>query len=146
MVNCIYTRLCMYIYTYTHFHILKYLFIYFWLHWVFVAARRVSLVEASGGYSSLPCVGFSLQWLLLLPSMGSRHAGFSSCGSWALECRLRSCGSQAQLLHGIGSSRPRLKPVSPALAGGFLTTEPPGKRSEERRVGKECRSRWSPYH
>ena len=21
-----------------------------------------------------------------------------------------------------------------------------GKRSEERRVGKECRSRWSPYH
>src|SRR3989442_7920862 len=25
-----------------------------------------------------------------------------------------------------------------------LTT--PGVRSEERRVGKECRSRWSPYH
>src|SRR2546425_12914184 len=24
--------------------------------------------------------------------------------------------------------------------------EPPGGRSEERRVGKECRSRWSPYH
>src|SRR2546426_11693091 len=24
-------------------------------------------------------------------------------------------------------------------------TRPPG-RSEERRVGKECRSRWSPYH
>ena len=23
---------------------------------------------------------------------------------------------------------------------------PDGKRSEERRVGKECRSRWSPYH
>ena len=22
----------------------------------------------------------------------------------------------------------------------------PGVRSEERRVGKECRSRWSPYH
>src|SRR2546430_4633003 len=22
----------------------------------------------------------------------------------------------------------------------------PGSRSEERRVGKECRSRWSPYH
>ena len=27
------------------------------------------------------------------------------------------------------------------LATGFNTT-----RSEERRVGKECRSRWSPYH
>ena len=23
---------------------------------------------------------------------------------------------------------------------------PSSKRSEERRVGKECRSRWSPYH
>ena len=23
---------------------------------------------------------------------------------------------------------------------------PNGARSEERRVGKECRSRWSPYH
>ena len=23
---------------------------------------------------------------------------------------------------------------------------PSGQRSEERRVGKECRSRWSPYH
>ena len=25
-------------------------------------------------------------------------------------------------------------------------TDPPMPRSEERRVGKECRSRWSPYH
>ena len=42
--------------------------------------------------------------------------------------------------------------------GLFLSTRPPGapeprdsqlageRRSEERRVGKECRSRWSPYH
>src|SRR2546422_7034747 len=26
------------------------------------------------------------------------------------------------------------------------TAKGPGIRSEERRVGKECRSRWSPYH
>src|SRR3712207_7616818 len=26
------------------------------------------------------------------------------------------------------------------------TDLPVGERSEERRVGKECRSRWSPYH
>ena len=25
-------------------------------------------------------------------------------------------------------------------------TQPDHRRSEERRVGKECRSRWSPYH
>ena len=39
-----------------------------------------------------------------------------------------------------------------AVADGFwlmLAPPPPGEtftRSEERRVGKECRSRWSPYH
>ena len=27
-----------------------------------------------------------------------------------------------------------------------LLMRPAVKRSEERRVGKECRSRWSPYH
>ena len=52
-----------------------YLFIYFWLRWVFPAALGLSLVAASRGYSSLLCAGFSLQWLLLLWSTGSRHAG-----------------------------------------------------------------------
>ena len=47
----------------------------FWLRWVFVAARGLSLVAASVGYSSLWCAGFSLRWLLLLRSMGSRHMG-----------------------------------------------------------------------
>ena len=28
----------------------------------------------------------------------------------------------------------------------FGIDEPLARRSEERRVGKECRSRWSPYH
>src|SRR3989449_10510643 len=30
--------------------------------------------------------------------------------------------------------------------GGVETPYPGEERSEERRVGKECRSRWSPYH
>ena len=55
----------------------------FWLHWVFVAARRLSLVAVSGGYSLLWCAGFSLWRLLLLQSTGSRHTGFSSCATWA---------------------------------------------------------------
>ena len=33
--------------------------------------------------------------------------------------------------------------VAPQTAPIFLSI---GMRSEERRVGKECRSRWSPYH
>ena len=44
------------------------------MHWFFVAVRRLSLVAASGGYYSLQCVGFSLQWLLLW-STGSRVRG-----------------------------------------------------------------------
>ena len=52
-----------------------FLFIYFWLCWVFVAVCGLSLVAVSGGYSSLRCAGFSLWWLLLLRSTGSRHAG-----------------------------------------------------------------------
>ena len=81
------------IYVSTYF--LFYLFIYFWLSWVFVAVRGLSLVPASGGYSSLRCAGFSLQWLLLLRSTGSRRAGFSSCGLRALDHRLSSCGARA---------------------------------------------------
>src|SRR3989449_8529632 len=33
-----------------------------------------------------------------------------------------------------------------AALAGALALEPAVLRSEERRVGKECRSRWSPYH
>src|SRR5258708_32509737 len=32
------------------------------------------------------------------------------------------------------------------LAAGMPATRPLRLRSEERRVGEECRSRWSPYH
>ena len=60
-----------------------FIYLFIWLRWVFVAARGLSLIAASGGYSSLWCAGFSLQWLLLLWSTGSRHAGFRSCGTQA---------------------------------------------------------------
>ena len=56
---------------------------YFWLRWVFIAVCRLSLVVVSRGYSSLRWEGFSLWWLLLLRSAGSRRAGFSSCGTQA---------------------------------------------------------------
>ena len=57
--------------------------IYFWLCWVFSAACGLSVVMASGSYSLLCWAGFSLRWLLLLQSTGSRHLGFCSCGTWA---------------------------------------------------------------
>ena len=56
----------------------------------------------------------------------------SSCGLQALERRLSSCGARAQLLRGMWDlPGPGIEPVSPALAGGFLTTVPPGKPPPE---------------
>ena len=52
-----------------------YFFIYFWLCWVFVSVRGLSLVAASGGHSSSRCAGLSLSRPLLLQSTGSRRAG-----------------------------------------------------------------------
>ena len=40
--------------------------IYFWLCWVFVSVRGLSLVVVSGGHSSSRCAGLSLSWPLLL--------------------------------------------------------------------------------
>ena len=50
-------------------------FIYFWLLWFFVAVHGLSLIVANAGCSLLWGMGFSLGWLLLLWSTGSRCAG-----------------------------------------------------------------------
>ena len=64
----------------------------------------------------------------MLWSTGSRCTGFSSCGSRALERRLGSRGVRARVLYGMRDlPGTGLKPVSPALAGSFLTTVPRGK-------------------
>ena len=57
------------------FFFLIYLFIYFWLCWVFISVRGLSLVAASGGHSSSRCAGLSLSRPLLWRSTGSRRAG-----------------------------------------------------------------------
>ena len=98
-------------------------FFFFPLKFLFLLAvlglccsHGLSLVEVSRGYSSLRCVGFSLLWLLLWLSTGSKCVGFSllwlllwlstgskcvgfgSCSSRALERRLSSCGAAAVLV------------------------------------------------
>ena len=91
-----------------------YLFIYCWLHWIFVAACRLSLV-VSRATLLLGWMGFSRPWLLLWQSTDSRHAGFSSCGP------------QTLLLRGTWDCPRPGTEQSPALAGGFLSTIPPGQ-------------------
>ena len=93
--------------------------IYFWLPWVFAAPHGLSLGAASGGCSlvagsRLPQPWSSgsrvcwLQWLQHVDSAVVAHGLSCPHGTWNLP-------------------RPGIEPVSPTLAGGFLTTRPPGK-------------------
>ena len=56
----------------------------------------------------------------------------SICNSWNLENRLSSCDAWAYLIcckwYLPG---PRIEPMSPAMADGFFTTEPPGKHRRQ---------------
>ena len=95
-------------------------------------------------------------FILFIAVLGLRFCAraFSSCGKWGplfiavrgpltivaslvaehrlQTCRLSNCGSRAQLLRGMRDlPRPGLEPVSPALAGRFSTTAPPGKPFHE---------------
>ena len=101
--------------TFFFFNFYLFIYIYFWLCWVFVSVRGLSLVAVSGGHSSSRCAG-----LTAAASLVAEHR---------LQMRrLSSCGSRAQLLRGMWDlPRPGLEPVSPALAGRFSTTAPPGK-------------------
>ena len=85
-----------------------YVYIYFWLCWVFVAAGfspvSVSRVCSSCGVQA------------------SYYGGFSCCThASVVEARgLNSCGAWTQLLHGKWDRpRPGIEPMSPALQSGL---------------------------
>ena len=86
-----------------------YLFIYLWLCWAFSSCgKRGPLFIAVRGP------------LTIAASLVAEHRLQTR--------RLSNCGSWAQLLRGMWDlPRPGLEPVSPALAGRFSTTAPPGK-------------------
>ena len=69
----------------------------------------------------------------------SRHQGL-----------MHACGHDLHVAGLVGAAR-ILHELRDELEGDVVFMfqpgeEGPGGRSEERRVGKECRSRWSPYH
>src|SRR3712207_6939304 len=61
-------------------------------------------------------------------------------------CALPISGRPARRRSGAAARRARPGPAGPARASPPRTRSARHARSEERRVGKECRSRWSPYH
>ena len=94
-----------------------YLFIYFWLCWVFLSVRGLSLVAASGGYSSSRCAGLSLSRPLLLRRTGSRRAGSAIVAhgpSRSAACGiLPDQGSNPRPLHWQADSQPLRHQGSP---------------------------------
>ena len=101
------------------------IYFFLWRCWVFGALRAPL---------HLQCAGFSL----LLQSTGSRACeGCSICRMWAQWLRCMGLAAPWHL------SRPEFKPISPVWAGGFFTTEAPGKPGNytEERKKKEKRTK-----
>ena len=73
---------------------------------------------------------------LIAPALAAWLSGFRSCFTAPVWNRVLVLVAGAVLA-------PGKRTVTQALRVMGLADKP---RSEERRVGKECRSRWSPYH
>ena len=97
-------------------------FIYFWLHWVFLAAS-LSLVGRSRGYPVAVLCGFLIVVVSPVVEHGLQHLQLA--GSRARAQSLWPVGVAAP--RHVGSSWTRDWTISSALAGGFLSTGPPGK-------------------
>ena len=114
----------------------------------------------------LRCAGCSVRWLLSLWSAccsvrwsraarAAQCGGFSRCGARAAFAasigasvvaapELKSTDSVV-VAHGLSCSglwglpRPEMEPMSLALAGGFFTSEPPGKPSHSGVLQADCK-------
>ena len=79
-----------------------------------------------GEQGLLPSRGAGL--LLAVASLVAEHGLYDAQASTVAALGLSSCGSWAQLPCGMWNlPGPGIESVSPALAGGFLSTGPPGK-------------------
>ena len=83
-------------------------------------------------------------WLLWKLTGGRVHATDATNASRTLCLDLRTVDWDDELLGILGVPRAVLPEVAPS--SGVVGETADLGRSEERRVGKECRSRWSPYH
>src|ERR1035438_6467769 len=96
---------------------------------------------------SIPVLGDSLMKVNCFGILAVSLLPFCAFGESAIAVKLRPPGQPAL---GVRLSEPTVVAVAtrPEKWGFFQfpTLARWTDRSEERRVGKECRSRWSPYH
>ena len=72
-------------FSFDHVYFLKiqFFFFFFWLCWVFVAVKGLSLVVVSRGYSLVAMLGFLIVVASLVVERGLWSVGFSNCGTQA---------------------------------------------------------------
>src|SRR2546430_6439069 len=90
--------------------------------------------QAEDGIRDLTVTGVQTCALPICTRMAATPSGLHSVAA-AAATAISACGSV------LAADRPRRYTATRKMPS---TTGP--RRSEERRVGKECRSRWSPYH
>ena len=124
-------------------------FFFFFFNYLFLVVLGLpcclwGFLQLQGSPLQLRCAHFSLQWLLLLATSGSRVPTLQNV--WLPSSRARQLWHMGfQLLHGLWDlPGPGIKPVSPALAGGFFFRELRGKPhtgSQLRPVGSSSLTR-----
>src|SRR3712207_7690329 len=111
------------------------------------------LLAYSSTICCIDCIFFFFQ-----AEDGIRDIGVTGVQTCALPISNAECGNGVVIGHGEGwetqychlaNGSLQVKPVERVRAGqpiARIGLSGQTERSEERRVGKECRSRWSPYH
>src|SRR2546422_515386 len=102
--------------------------------------------------NTVSCLGFALSSVLPLGIVSFCFFFFFQAEDGIRDVAVT--GVQTCALPISSSTEPAASPARGTLRPQLATPEARGKkefekcasRSEERRVGKECRSRWSPYH
>src|SRR5260370_29869083 len=91
--------------------------------------------QAEDGIRDSSVTGVQTCALPIYGALGLPEVDGAARAGVLVELRQRDSGAR------IGAARALTDPAG--LGGAACASE---ARSEERRVGKECRSRWSPYH
>ena len=111
---------------------------------VAVQGWSLSAGKGDGGGGGQGCLGWVLR-------RGTRPVPGGCPGAQASLCQLPSFREQSPRGGGLGRGGARDPRLGARLGAAVNTVADDDvvaetTRSEERRVGKECRSRWSPYH
>src|SRR3712207_5486870 len=111
-------------------------------------AAHCKAVGEHAGETGLPDLGLGRLYVVLDEPVGDVPALSENVGGEGIpvagladRARVHQVGAIGAQIEGIGLDHGAVRRRGHRLDVGVAE-----KRSEERRVGKECRSRWSPYH